>query len=96
VLFRSHYQFDSFYCMPGIEGADEKGGVEGEGGWFRRNHLVPVPNVATLADLNARLDKADRADDHRRIHGQVRTVGDIFAIERDMLSRYRLRYSSQD
>lgn len=86
VLFRSHYQFDSFYCMPGIEGADEKGGVEGEGGWFRRNHLVPVPNVGTLADLNARMDKADRADDHRRIHGQVRTVGDIFAIERDMLS----------
>lgn len=27
VLFRSHYQFDSFYCLPGIEGAHEKGGV---------------------------------------------------------------------
>lgn len=86
VLFRSHYQFDSFYCMPGIEGAHEKGGVEGEGGRFRRNHLVPVPNLATLAELNARLGKADRADDHRRIHGQVRTVGDMFATERDMLS----------
>ena len=86
VLFRSHYQFDSFYCLPGIDGAHEKGGVEGEGGRFRRNHLVPVPNVKTLAELNARLAKADRADDHRRIHGQVRTVGDMFAIERDMLS----------
>jgi transposase len=86
VLFRSHYQFDSFYCLPGIEGAHEKGGVEGEGGRFRRNHLVPVPNVKTLVELNVRLAKADRADDHRRIHGQVRTVGDMFAIERDMLS----------
>jgi hypothetical protein len=29
VLFRSHYGFDPFYCQPGIEGAHEKGGVEG-------------------------------------------------------------------
>lgn len=43
VTFRSHYGFDSFYCHPGVEGAHEKGGVEGEGGRFRRNHLVPVP-----------------------------------------------------
>jgi len=86
TAFKSHYQFDSFYCMPGIEGAHEKGGVEGEGGRFRRNHLVPVPQVKTLAELNVRLAEADRADDHRRIHGQVRTVGDMFGIERDLLS----------
>ena len=30
----------------------EKGGVEGEGGYFRRNHLVPVPRVYDLAELN--------------------------------------------
>ena len=34
VLFRSHYGFDAFYCQSGIEGAHEKGGVEGEVGWF--------------------------------------------------------------
>ena len=33
--------FDAFYCMPGIEGAHEMGGVEHEGGRFRRTHLVP-------------------------------------------------------
>ena len=38
VLFRSHYGFDVFYCRPGVEGAHEKGGVEGEGGRFRRTH----------------------------------------------------------
>ena len=85
VLFKSAYQFDAFYCMPGIDGAHEKGGVEGEGGRFRRNHLVPVSKVASLAELNERLAKADRADDHRRIHGQVRTVGDMFAEERNLL-----------
>ena len=41
VLFRSHYGFDPFYCQPGIAGAHEKGGVEGEVGWFRRNRLSP-------------------------------------------------------
>ncbi len=43
VAFRSHYGFDTFYCLPGVEGAHEKGGVEGEVGRFRRNHLVPMP-----------------------------------------------------
>ena len=51
VEFRE-YGFDSFFCRPGIEGAHEKGGVEGEIGRFRRRHLVPVPKVASLAALN--------------------------------------------
>ncbi|MFF3431360.1 hypothetical protein [Streptomyces sp. NPDC002602] len=50
TAFRSHYSITSFYCHPGIEGAHEKGGVEGQIGWFRRNHLAPIPQVATLAD----------------------------------------------
>ena len=49
VTFRSHYGFDVFYCRPGVEGAHEKGGVEGEGGRFRRTHTVPMPKVDTLA-----------------------------------------------
>jgi hypothetical protein len=31
---RSDYGYDSFYCMPGKEGAHEKGGVEGEIGRY--------------------------------------------------------------
>jgi hypothetical protein len=34
---------------------------------------------------NTRLAKADRADDHRRINGRVRTVGEMFAIEQPLL-----------
>src|SRR5882757_1080364 len=41
IAFRSHWGFQSEFCTPG-EG-HEKGGVEGEGGYFRRNHRVPVP-----------------------------------------------------
>jgi transposase len=85
VLFRSVFGFSAFYCLPGVAGAHEKGGVEGEGGRFRRNHLVPVPKVKSLAELNTRLARADRADDHRRITGRIRTVGEMFAIEQPVL-----------
>jgi transposase len=36
IAFRSHWQYQAEFCTPG-EG-HEKGGVEGEGGYFRRNH----------------------------------------------------------
>jgi hypothetical protein len=39
-----------FYSRPAIEGAHEKGGVEGQIGYFRRNRFVPVPEVSSLAE----------------------------------------------
>ncbi len=79
--FRSHYGFTSWYCMPGPDGAHEKGGVEGDGGRFRRNHLVPVPRVGSVAELNERLAAADVADESRHINGRTSTVGEDFAAE---------------
>ncbi|MDX6205706.1 MAG: hypothetical protein QOF39_1763 [Frankiales bacterium] len=58
VALRSHYGFDSFFCRPGLVGAHEKGGVEGEIGRFRRRHLVPLPKVTSLAALNERIAAA--------------------------------------
>ncbi len=75
VGLRSHYGYDSFYCLPGIEGAHEKGGVEGEIGRFRRRHLTPVPHVGSLAALNDALAAADVRDDTRRIGARAETVG---------------------
>ena len=86
VLFRSHYAFDAFYCIPGVDGAHEKGGVEGEVGRFRRNHLVPVPQVDTLTVLNARIDLADASDDARRVEDRIRTVGQDFSLEAPLLA----------
>ncbi|MEP6816642.1 MAG: IS21 family transposase [Marmoricola sp.] len=85
VAFRSHHGFDAFYCNPGVEGAHEKGGVEGEGGRFRRNHLVPVPVVATMAELNDLLVGYDLDDDHRRIDNRTMSIGQHFALEADLL-----------
>lgn len=85
VALRSHYGYDSFYCRPGIEGAHEKGGVEQEVGRFRRNHLVPVPQVASLAELNLLLAAADAADDDRRIAWRKETVGEAGVVEAAVL-----------
>ena len=73
--------FDSFFCVPGKDGAHEKGGVEGEIGRFRRRHLVPVPAVASLAALNQLIAAADMVDDGRVITGRPVTIAAAFAEE---------------
>jgi len=81
IALRSHYGFDSFFCRPGKDGAHEKGGVEGEIGRFRRRHLVPVPNVASLAELNTLIAAGVLLDDTRVITGRPVTVAAAFAAE---------------
>jgi len=81
IALRSHYGFDSFFCIPGREGAHEKGGVESEIGRFRRRHLVPVPSVVSLAALNQLIAGCDIADDGRVITGRPVTVASAFAAE---------------
>jgi transposase len=85
TAFRSHWGVDAFYCQPGIGGAHEKGGVEGQIGWFRRNHLVPVPDVPSVEALNAMIDQWDQGDEARRIGSRARTVGESLATERPLL-----------
>ena len=85
IAFRSHWGFTSEFCTPG-EG-HEKGGVEGEGGYFRRNHLVPVPQVASWEELNTQLLEASKKDEQRIIGGRTQTVGAGMQIEREHLRR---------
>lgn len=86
MLLRSHYRFDSFFCIPGVDGAHEKGGVEGEIGRFRRRALVPVPDVASMTELNDLLDRVGQADDERRhIAGRFLTVAEHYAFDAQAL-----------
>jgi transposase len=85
VAMRSHYLFDSIFTTPGIEGAHEKGGVEGEVGRFRRNHLVPVPSIGSIGQLNRLLADATESDLARRITGRPATVAEQLAAERPLL-----------
>jgi transposase len=81
IALRSYYGFDSFFCVPGVKGAHEKGGVEGEVGRFRRRHLVPVPKVASMAELNELLAAGAAKDDARHVGTRRLTVGEHFALE---------------
>jgi len=83
LAFRSHWQFEVTFCTPG-EG-HEKGGVEGEAGYFRRNHWVPVPVAEDLDDLNAQLLAGCRTDEARVITGRPHTVGEALTLERPHL-----------
>lgn len=85
IALRSHYGFDSFFCQPGIKGSHEKGGVEGEVGRFRRRHLVPVPRVNSMLELNALLAAGAAKDDGRFIAQRRITIAEHFALEADAL-----------
>ena len=85
IALRSHYLFASQFMTPGLEGAHQKGGVEGEVGRYRRNHLVPVPELRDLAELNGLLLAGCEQDLARRIDGRAVTVGQAWAVERPLL-----------
>jgi transposase len=83
IVFRSHWGFQAEFCNP--EEAHEKGGVEGEGGYFRRNHFVPIPQVRDLADLNQHLSAGCQQDEQRVIGSRTETTGTLMLRERDFL-----------
>jgi transposase len=96
VAMRSHYLFDSIFTTPGIEGAHEKGGVEGEVGRFRRNHLVPVPQVTSIGELNRLLADATDRDLGRRIVGRPVSVAEQLAAERPLLRSLPAPFDSRE
>jgi transposase len=73
IAFRSHWKFEAVFCNPGQ--GHEKGGVEGEVGYFRRNHWVPVPRARDIDELNQQLLRSCRQDQQRRIGAEDDSVG---------------------
>ena len=86
VALRSHYRFESSFCLSGRQGAHEKGGIERDVGRFRRRHLVPVPEVGSIEELNELLEEACWVDLERTITGQSETVGERLDRERLILN----------
>jgi transposase len=85
VAFRSHYLFESSFTSPGVGGAHEKGGIEGEVGRFRRRWLTPVPSFSSWAELNAYLRQCCIQDMKRTVTRADRTVAEKFETEREFL-----------
>src|SRR3954452_19021067 len=62
IALRSHWRFEAEFCTPAEP--HEKGGIEGEAGYFRRNHWVPVPEAMDVADMNRQLLDGCQQDEH--------------------------------
>ena len=59
--------------------------MEGEGGFFRRNHLTPVPAARDYAHLNELLREASVEDERRVVGERTVSVGAAMALEREHL-----------
>jgi transposase len=79
IRFRSYYNFSARFCNPAS--GHEKGGVEGGGGFARRNYLVPIPKVESLEELNRHLVEACFQYGNHRISGKDETVNVLFERE---------------
>lgn len=78
LRLKSHYLFQDHFCL--VRRANEKGHVEHLLDFARKNYLVPVPQVATLADLNAFLRERCTVDLERQLRGKSATK-DVLLIE---------------
>jgi transposase len=83
IAFRSHWGYEAEFCNRAR--GNEKGGVEGEGGFFRRNHLVPVPAARDYVHLNELLREASQQDEQRRVGDRSLSVGAAMTMEREHL-----------
>lgn len=83
LQLKSHYLFDYRFCR--VARGNEKGVVEGLVGFGRRNFMVPVPQVDSLAELNERFRRCCVDDLQRRVRGQNRTKADLLEEDRAVL-----------
>jgi transposase len=77
--FHEHWGYSAEFCNPSR--GNEKGGVEGEAGYFRRNHLVPIPKVSDMQKLNQYLLEECYKDQGRMITGKEQSVREGMEIE---------------
>jgi transposase len=83
VAFRSYYLFESNYCTRGQ--GHEKGGVENDVGYIRRNFLTPIPKVQCFSELNEHLQHECQRDTQRRMRGQEQTIAELWRVEKALL-----------
>src|SRR3954463_4474524 len=77
---QSHYLFADRFGRPGK--GNDKGKVEGLVGYARRNFLVPVPRVESLAALNAQLEVRCRERQDARLRGHQESIGERLTRDR--------------
>ena len=82
IALRSHYLFKSHFCN--VRRANEKGVVEGAGGYVRRNWFVPMPNLPDMESLNAYLLGKCRERLTMKAARKEKTIGELLEEERSV------------
>jgi len=80
---QSHYLFAEKFGRPAK--GNDKGKVEGLVGYARRNFLVPVPRMASWAELNRHLLQQCQKRRQRKLRGQKQTIAERFQIDQRKL-----------
>lgn len=88
----SHYLFEPHFCR--VRRANEKGVVEGSVRYSRQNFMVPVPQVADYAELNAYLRECCRSDMTRRLRGKTLSKKEL--LQEDRIAGLNLPAASFD
>ena len=80
---QSHYLFEDKFARPAR--GNEKGHVEGDVGFSRRNFMVPIPSFSSFDELNAHLEEQclKRQDDTQQ--GQKESIGEKLIRDLDEL-----------
>jgi hypothetical protein len=79
----SHYCFEPCFARPG-EGHD-KGGVESRGKAIRLQHLTPIPNGSSLAELSVALQEQIDRQAPTKVNEEGKSVAQRFAEERPLM-----------
>ena len=74
LRLQSHYLFDEHFCL--VRKANEKGHIENNVGYTRRNFMVPLPSVRSFEELNDYLEQCCLEDLQRSVRGKDGTKGE--------------------
>jgi len=80
VKFKAYHSFDARFCNP--DSGHEKGGVEGLVGFARRNYMVPIPEAASLEELNEKVLRQCVAYGNHKMAGRDRAVNELYEAEK--------------
>lgn len=81
LRLKSHFLFAEHFCL--VRRPNEKGHVERLLDFARKNFLVPVPRVDSLATLNARLTESCHRDLERQLRGKPSKKRELLDEERE-------------
>ncbi len=83
LRLKSHFLFQDHFCL--VRRPNEKGHVERLLDFARTNYLVPVPEVASLVELNVELLRRCQADLDRQLYGKPAPKAVLLEEERPAL-----------